>query len=1500
VSKCKIPGCDKEILAKDYCKQHYKKFISRPKQKAKKAAIAQVVKETEEVVVKNKEIDIKTDSDKAKVQLTASQLEKIFLSPCRTEQELKNYIKFFFGLHLPDFKVSRYADTTPFHAIWEVYNITVNKQNPKNIQEILYVAGRGSGKCVQRGTKILTKIGLKNIEDVNVGDEVFTGWSWRPVVQTFDEGVKDGVTVTSKQFTKNGAWSITGSLKHRVQALDPQSGKIDWIYMRDLVAGQILYRSMESLTDTVDTISSDYELGWLVGCITGDGSVSRHDNTITFAAKDNDQLIQYLNLINKHFNIHAKVKKDKRSDKLNIVYICSSVFRSFYESYIDGELCYFKKLKSLNHSPSFLAGFISGMMETDGSKDSLTLANPVLIEQIAQILNVFGVHAVINKRRREPSTTKFVKNHIVEYHAVDYKTPLPKCLMPLFSKRQAFISYADKMNQQFRYPSKLLKPFADYIKNKYEISNGYWRLESGKKTHSNIEYSKDLWGSGQKSKESYVYGYKIDYFIKLANQLAEHDWADYLRFIRHGCYETVDTVVFGKHYFYDLEIDTDHAYWSNGFISHNTLGMAIAELMVLIHDQRDVVHVGAILSQAKRCYEYQQKFLLNDRIKPIVMPPKTPEDNRILEKTTMERSVFNVGSEKITLEVLPCTLKALNGPHVPLVVVDEIDTVSGESVKAYKEISGMLDSKRGKRPLRVGISTRKTRYGLMNQAIENAEKQGRNVRRWTAFEFTERCPDSRSGTSKLELYIDQNSFDVRVKQDYEKLAAQKQKDYERHEMYDGCLKCPLAPICLGDAKKQVSKSPMLKSIDELAQKVLSEGPDWAMAQLMNLKPSVEGIIYKEFDERTHVKSWNHMWLILTGKEFPGECNHDIFVKKCFSEDTEVLTNNGFKLFKDLTEYDTIATLDDCGKLKYQKPMDHISYRYKGKMVNLYNEIGGGKHHLDLLMTPNHDVEYLHGRNFRKKQEIKLLKQRADSLDELNDFYIPATWLSGSSVNDTDIESPISFMTGDQFMAFMGLWLSEGSMSSIRAGSEWGHNQVEVSQSKSREASDKVEQLMASIAWPSKLHRESDTRDQVDYTTNWSIYNKELYNYLKPLKFAVNKLIPRNILEKASRRQLSILLEWLCFGDGSYMFDGSKQQPYYSTGSEKLANDVQELCFRLGYKSSLSIQDNQGKTHKNTGTEYLRRFRVNFHFKTNNKPADRSYYINNGTNKSEYSNKIQTNISEVDYDAMVYCVTMPSSRLFVRRNGVISLSGNCHSMGLQAYAGIDWGWSNPHTLVVFFVDSRENIYVVRCDGQTYISRPAWMHIVKHKWHNNYRTQLYFPDMADPGDAQEMRKMGLPTTTNSEKANINTGIQVIKKWLRTPGSNEAKIFFASETCKPLIQEFQLYHFKADAAGNMTDDPDTEHDHWLDALRYCMVNLFGKNTIVLGSAGVDLETSKIVDSRGHFIKPPTPEEYAKVNNIPFSSDYSTDNIGKIGKLSELDEEEEKSAEGGFIWTM
>lgn len=561
--------------------------------------------------------------------------------------------------------------------------------------------------------------------------------------------------------------------------------------------------------------------------------------------------------------------------------------------------------------------------------------------------------------------------------------------------------------------------------------------------------------------------------------------------------------------------------------SGKTLGVAIAEFMIMLHDQRDIAHVGAIMQQAARAYEYIQSFCMSPKVKPIIDPPNAKDEAKILQKSTMSKSIFNINNNVSTIEILPTTLKALNGVHCQLVSCDELDTLSGEGLRAIKEVSGMLDTKKGKKPLRVGISTRKTKYGLMNSMIENADKEGRHVRYWTALEFTERCPDTRSGTVPVSLWLNQDTGESLFAEEYNKLPKNKQQGFvlESTGMFEGCRGCPAAVFCRGDAKLQTSNSKMLKTVAEHIQKIKSEGIDWAASQLYNLKPSTEGLVFTEFEERIHVKDWNQLWYILVGKEFPGECTHEMFVKKI------------------------------------------------------------------------------------------------------------------------------------------------------------------------------------------------------------------------------------------------------------------------------------------------------------------------------------------------------------------------------------------HELKLPVYAGLDWGFTNPNTVVYFAVDKRDNVYVLKTDAMTHVSQPAWIHHCKTKYHNMYRCQLYFPDSADQGAIQEMQKSGLPVS-NSPKGEINAGIQVIKRFMRVPGSSDTKLFVAKETNSFLINEFSLYHFKTNAAGEITDTPEGENDHAIDALRYALTQLFGKTNIILGGSGLDIDSQEgLMDNQGNFYRTPSAVEFAGSKGLTLNvNEEDSSKLGKIGTQSQLgdDSGDEEGGSGSFLWTF
>jgi hypothetical protein len=74
---------------------------------------------------------------------------------------------------------------------------------------------------------------------------------------------------------------------------------------------------------------------------------------------------------------------------------------------------------------------------------------------------------------------------------------------------------------------------------------------------------------------------------------------------------------------------------------------------------------------------------------------------------------------------------------------------------------------------------------------------------------------------------------------------------------------------------------------------------------------------------------------------------------CYDEITEVFTKEGWKLFKDISFQDEIATLNiDSNRVEFHKPTAIQSYDYNGEMIHF----GGGKNsRYDLLVTPNHNM-----------------------------------------------------------------------------------------------------------------------------------------------------------------------------------------------------------------------------------------------------------------------------------------------------------------------------------------------------------------------------------------------------------------------------------------------------------------------------------------------------------------------------------------------------------------
>jgi hypothetical protein len=166
------------------------------------------------------------------------------------------------------------------------------------------------------------------------------------------------------------------------------------------------------------------------------------------------------------------------------------------------------------------------------------------------------------------------------------------------------------------------------------------------------------------------------------------------------------------------------------------------------------------------------------------------------------------------------------------------------------------------------ITSRQSGYTLAEEELRDAAKSGLKILKWTTLDATEKCADWRSGTTKLPLWLNPLVEDRYTEAEFKLISPIKQEGFLLStDTFDKCKDCPLVPFCQGDLKKQKSKSLLLRTIDDVIQKIRLAGSwDWAVAQIMSLRPSSEGLVYFEFDRQLHVPGWNKMWESLTGAE----------------------------------------------------------------------------------------------------------------------------------------------------------------------------------------------------------------------------------------------------------------------------------------------------------------------------------------------------------------------------------------------------------------------------------------------------------------------------------------------------------------------------------------------------------------------------------------------------------------------------------------------------------
>lgn len=373
---------------------------------------------------------------------------------------------------------------------------------------------------------------------------------------------------------------------------------------------------------------------------------------------------------------------------------------------------------------------------------------------------------------------------------------------------------------------------------------------------------------------------------------------------------------------------------------------------------------------------------------------------------------------------------------------------------------------------------------------------------------------------------------------------------------------------------------------------------------------------------------------------------------CYSEDTEVLTSNGWILFKDLTMEHKVATMTEHGGLLYNLPNEVMSYDFNGKLYHIESN------QIDLLVTPNHRMyvgdregkkfgfelaEEVYGKRRKYKKDVDIFVPTKDEHPAELSYVNPETGLEVDEPKEFVIKNSHGElrMKMHDWLQLFGIWIAEGC--TLRT---WG---VSIATHKQR-VKDVMETICTNMGF--ELYKHKD--DKEDTVCNaWCINNKVLVEYIKPLSVgAVNKSLP-NWVWFLTREQCRTLINGMMLGDGHTMENETRR---YDTSSTKLANDFQRLCLHAGFACNITTKYEAGHTST------IKKEGRNNEVITSTTDAYRMTIIESQTtplvNKNIKLSGEGRQDQYIDYTGKVYCCRVDGpGAIYVRRNKMPCWSGN---------------------------------------------------------------------------------------------------------------------------------------------------------------------------------------------------------------------------------------------------
>ena len=370
--------------------------------------------------------------------------------------------------------------------------------------------------------------------------------------------------------------------------------------------------------------------------------------------------------------------------------------------------------------------------------------------------------------------------------------------------------------------------------------------------------------------------------------------------------------------------------------------------------------------------------------------------------------------------------------------------------------------------------------------------------------------------------------------------------------------------------------------------------------------------------------------------------------ECYTPDVLVLTETGWKQLADVKEGEIVLTLNPkTNKIELNPVRKKISYQVDEDLIRIKGRS------IDELVTKGHRFP-IYDRNGKFRDFYTAEEILNKKVPSQSHCFIPKTgvWDGFSMEFFTlpGIENPTSYVLTkhpdckediqikiEDFMKFMGIYLSEGSVRKSR-----NSNEVQITQKK-EETSTLIEELLNSLPFEWRDDKKKNG------THNYIINDPRLKTYLEKFGKCYDKYVPYEI-KCQSKENLKIFYDWFVLGDGRVRGDrriksGSFTDDVFST-SKQLALDLNEIQLKIGYCGSYHEEDRK-----------YDRIIEGREIKAEN--CHDMYFTLRSLSKGVYLDERFIKAEKEHYNGVVQCIEVENHTWFVMSNGKCHWTGNCN-------------------------------------------------------------------------------------------------------------------------------------------------------------------------------------------------------------------------------------------------